>query len=298
MLSAIIVNYRSSDLVDACLRSLYAGSARPDESVVIDNQAEGWEPPGDLRGRDGIRVISRRDNPGYSASCNSGASAAAGGELLFLNADVRLGHDCLERTQEALHAAPDVGIVSPRLIRPDGSLDHACHRGLPTPLAALAYKSRLSRLAPRSRRLSRYTMSWLDPLTEHDVEACTGAFMLMPRSVLDGVGGWDERYRFYAEDLDLCVRVAEAGRRVRYVGTTTAIHMKGAFSHQHVPDSQLDPEQRATKRRVQGDIAAAHRLFYDEHLAPGAGPVARGAMRSFFFIEGIGQGIARRRTRS
>ena len=116
-------------------------------------------------------------------------------------------------------------------MRPDGSLDHACHRGIPSVIDLLVYKARLDRLAPRSRRLGHYRLSWLNPATVHDVEACSGAFLLMRREVLDAVGGWDERYWFYAEDLDLCLRVAQAGWRVQYVGSATAVHVKGGSSN-------------------------------------------------------------------
>src|SRR5688572_30488350 len=187
MLSAIVVNHRSNDLVNACLRSLLAGSIVPDEVIVVDNEgADGGLTP-ELAAQERIRVLVTRSNAGYAAACNAGVAVARGERLLFLNADVFLSPDCLERCVAVLTADPAIGIVSPRLVRPDGRLDHACHRGLPTPFASLAYKLRLHRLAPWSRRLGRYTMAWLDPSTEHDVESCSGAFLLIGRDVLDEV---------------------------------------------------------------------------------------------------------------
>ena len=110
---------------------------------------------------------------------------------------------------------------------------------------------RFDRLWPRSRRLGRYRLSWLDYDTDHDVEACSGAFMLMPRDILAEAGGWDERYWFYGEDLDLCVRVVRLGLRVHYLGTTTATHVKGASSHLRERDDLLGPNERRLKRQVQ-----------------------------------------------
>jgi GT2 family glycosyltransferase len=298
MLSAIIVNHRSSDIVDACLRSLHAGTVAPGEAIVIDNEGTGRPLPPDLAGRDGLRVERYDDNPGYSVSCNRGVRLVGGDELLFLNADVTLSPDCLEHCLTALCADSGIGALTPRLVRPDGSLDHACHRGLPTPLASAAHKLRLNRLAPRSHRLARYTMTWLDPLTDHDVEACSGAFMLMPRAAFEEVGGWDERYRFYADDLDLCARLGAAGKRVRYVGTATAIHKKGAHSYQRVPDRELTLEQRATKRRLRRHIAAAHRLFYEEHLAPDSNALVNGTMRMLFRFQDARLNLAERRVGS
>src|SRR4029079_7955997 len=104
--------------------------------------------------------------------------------VLFLNADVTVAPDCLERAATALAADPSIGIVTARLVRPDGSLDHACHRGIPTPSAALWYALRLHRLRPRSRRFAAYTMSWQDPRTGHDIEACSGAVLMIRSSTL------------------------------------------------------------------------------------------------------------------
>ena len=229
MLSVIIVNFRSSDLIDDCVQSLLAASRVPDEIVVVDNAGiDGGLAPA-LAERLPTTIVVHEDNPGYAAACNAGVEAASGDMLLFLNADVRVGADALERCLGAMDADAGIGATTCRLVRPDGRLDHAAHRGLPTPLASFAYKLRLDRLAPDSRRLSRYRMAWLDPGTDHDIEACSGAFLMTRREVLAATGGWDERYRFYAEDLDLCLRVAQRGYRIRYLGTVDSTHLKGCL---------------------------------------------------------------------
>jgi GT2 family glycosyltransferase len=284
-LSAIVVHHHTPELLAACIESLCAGSRVPDEIVVVDNAvAPGttsptWDTPVP------VRMLTRPDNPGYAASCNTGTSAATGDLLLFLNADVTVTPDTVARCVEALASDPGVGIVTCRLLRPDGSLDHASHRGIPTPFASMAYLLRLDRLWPGSRRLGRYHQTWLDPETDHDVEACCGAFLLIPRRALDDAGGWDERYWFYGEDLDLCLRVGQIGRRVHYVGTTWATHVKGASSHLREPDQRLLPEERRTKRRVQAAILESHQLFFQQHIAPRASMPERAAARILFAMQ-------------
>jgi GT2 family glycosyltransferase len=286
VLSAIIVNHRSSRLVNGCIRALLAGTVVPDEVVVIDNEATDGALDPDLA--DGpVRLIRIASNPGYAAACNTGAAAARGDLLLFLNPDVTVSDGCVERCVAALATDPSIGVVGPRLERPDGRLDHACHRGLPTPMASFAYKLRLHRLMPGSRRLSRYTMAWLDPRTDHDIEACSGAFLLIRRDVLETVGGWDERYRFYAEDLDLCLRVGARGLRVRYLGTVTATHLKGALSHHGMADGSLSASQREVKRWAQREIIASHRLFFQEHLRQGARLPVRLLIDAMFALQSI-----------
>lgn len=281
-MSVVVVNHHTPDLLAACIRSLSDGSRRPDEIIVVDNEVLADEPRQDWTTPVPIKVVRRASNPGYAASCNTGAALATGQMVLFLNADVTVSVDCLQQCVDAIVSDPGIGIVTCRLERPDGSLDHACHRGLPTPFASLAYVLRLDRAFPGSRSLGRYRMTWLDPAADHDIEACTGAFLLTRRSILDEVGGWDERYWFYGEDLDLCVRVARTGSRVRYLGTVKATHVKGASSHLREPDSALEPHELAAKRRVQAAIIDSHELFFSQHLAPRASWLERVAARLLF----------------
>jgi GT2 family glycosyltransferase len=263
---AVIVNFRRHDLVAACIRALQSGTRPPDEIVVVDNQADDAALAVLAEQHPDVVLIANRENAGYARACNQGAAGALTDYVLFINPDVTVEGDCMERCLEAAEADPAIGIVTPRLVRPDGRLDHACHRGIPTPSASLAYALRLHRRFPASHWAGRYTMSWLDPRTDHDVEACTGAFMLVRRGDLQAVGGWDERYWFYAEDLDLCVRIARIGQRVRYLGSATATHIKGASSGLH---SRTGPPDRATLAQIRGlqrAIVESHSLFFRENL--------------------------------
>lgn len=270
-LAAVIVNHRRHDLLAACLASLAASSRPPEIVVVVDNEsdpealARALAP---VTGAFDLRPRPDAGNKGYAASCNRGAAAAPEAErLLFLNADTELGRDALAACLAAQDADPDAGIVTAQLVRPDGERDHACHRGLPTPSAALFHTLGLDRRFPRSRRLARYTLGWLDPGSTHEVEACSGAFLLIRAGLLARVGGWDEAYRFYAEDLDLCARVRAAGSRILYVGSARVLHVKGASSGIGRPDAELDAAQRAVRDRVRGEIARSHRRYWEVHLA-------------------------------
>lgn len=269
-LSVVVVSYRGPDLVADCVAALGASTLLPAEIVVVDA-----DPQGDraldrntVVGLSEIptRIVPVLGNPGYAAASNRGAAATTAPWVLFMNADVNVETGCLETVFAEASLDDGIAIATCALRLPDGSLDHACHRGIPTPMDSLAYKLRLHRVFPDSHRFGRYTMAWLDASGVHDVEACSGAFLLIRRSALDAVDGWDERYWFYAEDLDLCVRVAVSGGRVRFVGSATATHLKGASSHLHADPSDLDAEQRATRERVERAVVEAHDLFYREHL--------------------------------
>ncbi len=285
----VVVDYRNPELLGRCLAHLFASEATPSDVVVVnvDPVTELRLPASLTDNVDGPRlhVTTTTDNPGYAAACNRGAAGVETEWILFLNSDVLLERETLGRVLAEAAGDPAIGIVTPRLDRPDGSLDHACHRGIPTPLDSIWYKTGIDRLRPGSRRFGRYRMTWLDPREVHDVEACTGAFLLIRREALEAVDGWDERYWFYAEDLDLCLRVTQAGWRVRYVGTASAVHLKGVSSHLRRPDDELDEEQRQTRRRVQRAIVESHQRFYHEHLEADTARPLRPLVEAMFALQ-------------
>jgi GT2 family glycosyltransferase len=287
-LSVIVVDHRRPDILAQALTSLYASRRRPDEVVVVDvESAEVPSLPAGAGAEDGLRTIVVRlmENPGYSVACNQGAAAASGDWLLFMNSDVMVDLDCLGDVLDAVDGDGTIGIATCRLRRPDGRLDHACHRGIPSVFDSLAYKSGLDRLRPGSRRLGHYRLTWLDPAESHDVEACTGAFLLIRREAFEAVGGWDEAYWFYAEDLDLCLRVSRAGWRVRYVATASAVHLKGASSNLRADERRLSPAQAQTRRRVQRAIVDSHERFYRQHLEATTARPVRPLVRLMFAVQ-------------
>jgi hypothetical protein len=267
-LSVVVVDYRRPDLVADAVAALYRGDRTPDELVIVDVDADRplELPPVPDDVSTTTRVVPLDGNPGYAAACNRGFAETSGDTVLFMNSDVIVGRTSLAAVAEAMSADPGLGIVTCRLVLPDGTLDHACHRGIPTPLDSLAYKTRLHRVFPGVRRFGRYTLAWLDPQTNHDIEACSGAFLAVRRDAFESVGGWDEGYWFYGEDLDLCLRVTQSGARIGYVGAEVVTHLKGSTSHLRRRSTDLTPEQQATRRRVQRAIVESHQRFYREHL--------------------------------
>jgi GT2 family glycosyltransferase len=273
-LGVVVVGYRQPELVCDALRALAHGSRLPDAVVVVDvDPTDPFEPAAcavDLA----VRVITVDGNPGYAAACNRGAAALDTRWLLFANADVAVSEPALEAVLAEAEGDPSVGVATCRLVLPDRSMDHACHRGIPSVWDSLAYKLRLDRLLPRSRTVGHYRLSWLDPSTTHDVEACSGAFALVRRVALDEIGGWDEAYRFYAEDLDLCLRMRAAGWRVRYVGEHTALHDKGA-ARRSAPSSEW----------VRTAALEAHQRFYHEHLEGSTNRLLRPLVELMFRLQ-------------
>jgi GT2 family glycosyltransferase len=242
------------------------------EVIVIDAGTDGNG--ADLRRTDpSIIVIDAPENPGFGAACNLGVRRASGRWILFLNPDTEVPHDGLERAVAALQSDQGIGIVGPKLVRADGSLDLSARRSFPTPANALYHFLRLPKLLPGSRRFGAYNLTYLDPDVECDVDAVAGSFLLVRREVLEAVGLFDETYWMYGEDLDLCLRVREAGWRTRYVPSVQVTHLKGQSS-------------RRRPLRCTYEFYRAMMIFHWKHRARATSPAVNAAVSAGIIILG------------
>ena len=123
---------------------------------------------------------------------------------------------------------PNAGAVGCRILLADGSLDKACKRSFPTVDVSFYRMCGLSKLFPNSPRFNRYNLSYLDECEIHSIDCLVGAYMLMPSSLYKEVGGLDEDYFMYGEDIDLCYKIKKLGYDVIYYGKNTITHYKGA----------------------------------------------------------------------
>jgi GT2 family glycosyltransferase len=202
-----------------------------------------------------VRVVANAENVGFARAGNAAMSRARGRVLLHLNPDVIVPSGALEAAVAELESRPEVGMLGCKLVRADGTFDHACKRGAPTVSAALYYFFGLGRLFPRSKRFAHYTAGQLDRDEVGYVDAVTGAFMLVRRKAVEDVGGMDERFWLYGEDLDWCARFRASGWKILYWPRVEIVHVKGG--------SAGGPRSWAPR-------VAFHRsmwLYYEKHLA-------------------------------
>jgi len=233
-LSVVIVSYQCGALLEECLGSLKAGlGGLPAEVIVVDNASTDGTPRLVREGFPWVRFEESGANLGFARASNTGMALARGSHLLLLNPDTVTPPGSLRSAVEALEERPEVGMLGCKLVRPDGTFDHAAKRGFPTPLTALAYFTGVSRLRPHSRRLAHYTSGHVDADQESPVDAVNGAFMLVRRAALEAVGPLDEDYWLYMEDLDWCYRFWQAGWPVLYHPGAEVIHVKGGSASSH-----------------------------------------------------------------
>lgn len=231
MLSIIVVAYRSRDEIGACLASLPVSlENRSVETLVVDNS------PGDgadeiVRDRfTHVRYLAAPSNLGFGRANNLGYANSSGEFVLFLNPDTVSNEAALRHCIARLRADAGIGLISPRLVLADGSMDLACRRSIPTAWDGFCRAVGLSARFPRWRLFSGYNLTYLPDSGTYDVGAINGAFMLARRNVLAQVAPngavFDEQFFMYGDDLDLCLRVRKAGWRIAYDGTVSITHLK------------------------------------------------------------------------
>jgi N-acetylglucosaminyl-diphospho-decaprenol L-rhamnosyltransferase len=210
--------------LDRCLKAL---SERDHELIVVDNASR--DGGGELV-RDcfpAVAYFELAENRGYAAAANAGLGLASGRYVLVLNSDAWPLGDAVERLVAFADAHADVGVVGPRLVNPDGTLQRSV-RGFPTLWRLATEFLFLRKLGPRSRALNAFYGAGFDHRTTTDAEFLKGAALLLRREALEQVGGLDEAFFVFSEDVDLCYRMREAGWRVAFVPAATFVHVGGA----------------------------------------------------------------------
>ncbi|MDR1004935.1 MAG: glycosyltransferase family 2 protein [Prevotellaceae bacterium] len=226
-LSVIIVNYNVCGFLEQCLHSVYRAVASIDaEVIVIDNASTDGS-----RGRiptlfPHLIYIYNERNVGFARACNQGIRQAEGAYMLLLNPDTLLADDTLTTVLSFADTHPDTGAIGVKMVDGNGRFLPESKRGIPTPAVALGKLTGLYRLFPRSRKLNGYYRNDLSADAVHRVEVLAGAFMLIPRTVLDRVGLLDEAFFMYGEDIELSLRILRSGF-VNYYLPCPIVHYKG-----------------------------------------------------------------------
>lgn len=231
LISIVIVHFKVPEFLQRALRSLrQAQLYDQSEIIIVDNASQDGSKASITEEFPEVQWIGLKSNIGFGKACNVGAQCARGTYALFLNPDTLVSANTLSECVRFFGDHPDMGLMGPKIINPDGSLQMSCRRSFPTPSVAFYRLAGLSRLFPKSERFGRYNLSFLNPETESEVDAVSGSFMFMPLVLFQEIGGFDERFFMYGEDLDICYRVKEKGRKVWYNPRTQIVHFKGRSS--------------------------------------------------------------------
>ncbi len=230
--SVVIVNYNAGQFLTECVRSALPQAC---EVLVVDNSSTDGSLdlcvqrfPEERR----LRFIRNSANLGFAAGCNLGIARAAGAYVLFLNPDCVLGAGSLQSMIQVLRANPDAGIVGGLLINQDGTEQPGGRRAVPTPWRSFVRAFGLYHFSSYWPRLFFDFHLHKHALPDHpiEVEAISGALMLVRRKAFEEVGLWDEGYFLHCEDFDWCMRFSQKGWKILFVPDAPVAHHKGICS--------------------------------------------------------------------
>lgn len=227
-LSIIIVNWNSLEFAKNCIASIEATAQNVNyEIIVVDNNS----PEGGCHELatqfPRVKLIALEQNVGFGAANNIGAGQASGRDLLFLNPDTLVMGDALSRMMAVLDAEEEGGAVGCRLLNGDRTLQMTSVQSFPTILNQLLAFNWLKRRWPGLPLFGIRALYLNEGRGLHQVDVVSGACIMLKKKVFEQVGGFHRQYFMYAEEVDLCYSVRNAGRKVQYVGDAQVVHFGG-----------------------------------------------------------------------
>jgi GT2 family glycosyltransferase len=231
-LTVIILNWNTRNDLNVCLTSIFEQTFRHDiEIIVADNASQDDSREMVRTDFPRAKLVEHITNLGFCAGNNRAIPQNPGRYVLFLNADTRVTPCALDSLIEFADSNPTAGIIGPKLLNQDGSLQYSCRR-FPNLGAGFFRNTPLGRLFPKNRFTQDYLMTDWDHATVRDVDWVSGAALMIRRETLEQIGGFDEGFYMYCEDVDLCYRANQAGWRVAYFPDSVIYHIIGRSSDQ------------------------------------------------------------------
>ncbi len=281
-LSIIILNYNSQFWVKKTLETLESfyldRSQYKVETIVVDNNSSDDSIAIIKKDFKWVKILINPENGGFAAGNNLALKNSQSRYNLLLNNDVQ----CTEKSNfdhliQFMDQNPSIGVISPKIILPNGKLDLACHRGEPTPWAFFTYFMGLEKLFPHNADLAQYHLAYKNLHTIHAIDACSGAAMMVRTSAMNKVGLLDDQFFMYAEDLDWCKRFREAGYQIVFDPEVEVIH--------HKYKSGISSKSKATASKTKLHFYDTMLQYYDKHYRHQYPNMVREALRFFLFVK-------------
>ena len=256
--AAVVVNYESGPALARCVADLTA--CRLADVVVVDNGSTDGSLAAGVTAVPGIEIVDPGENLGYGAATNRGAAATASEFLLVCNPDLEVPGDAVETLAQVLDGDPGLALVGPLIRTPSGDR-YPSARHFPSMVDAAGH-ALLGIFAPDNRFTRSYQRSELDApsVGTLDVDWVSGACFLVRRTAFEQVGGFDESYFMYLEDVDLCWRLHRAGWRVAYVPAAEVTHLQGRSTDRH-PYRMIIEHHRSLLRFASRSSTGWHRIL-------------------------------------
>jgi O-antigen biosynthesis protein len=227
-LSIIIVNYNVKEFLQNLIHSISKSSPKISrEIIIVDNASNDGSVEFIKEKFPEVNLIANNKNLGFSKANNIGMKLAKGKYILLLNPDTFVSEDTFEKMIEFFDSKPEVGLAGCKILNPDGTLQLACRRSFPGPWTSFCKVTGLSKLFSKTRLFAKYNLTYLNSDQTYEVDAISGSFMMFRKELYEKIGGLDENFFMYGEDLDFCYRTQKSGYKVYYVHSTQIVHYKG-----------------------------------------------------------------------
>ncbi len=252
-ISVLIVSYNTRQYLRNCLSSFYGTAPRCSwEIVVIDNGSSDGSLSMLSKLFPEVRVINNSSNLGFAHANNQGLKVSRGEYLLLLNPDT-ISLNSVDRLVEFMDSNPKCGIVGGKVLNPDGSIQPTCRSFPSLTLLPFGRESPFTRLRPGNPWSRRFLCTDMGYEKINKVDAVGGVFMMLRRKLLDRIGGFDESYFLFVEDVDLCYRTRKSGWEICYVPYASVIHFGGRST------------QSVKSRAVYHHYRGIYRFFLKHH---------------------------------
>lgn len=267
ILSIIIINFNTYKYLARCLSSIFKSELRRDsyEIIVVDNASKDDSVNQLIKDYPHIRLIVNKKNIGFAKANNQALKKASGEYILFLNPDTIILKNSLSVTLNFMKKHGQAGVATCRVKLSEGRLDDACHRGFPTPWNALCQFTGLALLFPGTNLFNGYHLGYRDLDKIHEIDSCSGAFMLVRREAGSKIDWFDKEYFWYGEDLDFCYRIKEKGWKIFYIPEVKIIHYKGVASGIKKHSRKISSADKETKLLATKARFEVMRIFYRKH---------------------------------
>jgi N-acetylglucosaminyl-diphospho-decaprenol L-rhamnosyltransferase len=261
--SVVIVSYESRELLGHCLAALAADAGRTatTEVIVVDQASADGTAAWLAAEHPDVRIVALEENVGFGAGNNRGAAIAEGRWLLLLNSDAYVRGGAIDELVRFAEARPAIGVAGPRLLWPDGRLQRSCRR-FPTVFRLATEYLYLRKLAPRSRILNGFYCGDVAHDEPWRVDWLTGACLLVRRDLFERLGGFDETFFLYSEEVDLLFRAAQVGAETWFDPAAEVTHVWGGTAGRA---SALTLEEQAR----------SHVRYFAKHASPATARRAR-----------------------
>lgn len=291
-LSVIILSYNTREITFTCLDTLYDSLTKSPslqaEIIVVDNASsdDSKQMLKDFSHRIKSKNITfttilNKKNEGFTKGNNIGLESAKGKYVLFLNSDIIVKKINWGNVLEYMNKHPYVGVLTVRVELPSGSIDPASHRGFPSIWNSFSYYSKLEFITKHIPMFNRifggYHRVYQSLDSIHEIDSPSGAFFLSSRELLTELGGFDETFFMYGEDIDMAYRIKQKGYKVMYYPEAMVIHLKY--------QSGLKQDNSKTQDTTRKHFYDAMKIFYMKHYASKQPGIVNSAVNYFINLK-------------